>query len=91
MPEITYVLRGSGRTVYFGGDTLAIPQLRELPERFGHFDLALLPTNGLCVRPLNDQQVVMTATEAAELTAVLRRTWPPRTTTPSPAAGSATG
>jgi L-ascorbate metabolism protein UlaG (beta-lactamase superfamily) len=32
----------------------------------------LLPTNGLQVRRLNDTQVVMNATEAAELTAVLR-------------------
>jgi hypothetical protein len=40
--------------------------------RFGHFDLALLPINGLCIRPLNGQQVVMNATEADELTAVLR-------------------
>ena len=72
VPEITYVLRGGGRTVYFGGDTQAIPALRELPEQFGHFDLALLPTNGLCVRPLNDQQVVMNATEAAGLAGVLR-------------------
>jgi L-ascorbate metabolism protein UlaG (beta-lactamase superfamily) len=72
VPEITYVLQGEARTVYFGGDTLAIPELGELPERFGHFDLALLPTNGLCIRPMNGQQVVMNATEAAELTAVLR-------------------
>ncbi|MGH3210454.1 MAG: MBL fold metallo-hydrolase, partial [Trebonia sp.] len=72
VPEITYVLRGGGRTVYFGGDTLSIPELRELPGRFGHFDLALLPTNGLCIRSLDDQQVVMDATEAAGLAGVLR-------------------
>lgn len=72
VPEITYVVRCGGRTLYFGGDTLNIPELAELPARFGHFDLALLPTNGLCIRPLNGEQVVMNATEAAELTAVLR-------------------
>jgi L-ascorbate metabolism protein UlaG (beta-lactamase superfamily) len=66
------VLQGGARTVYFGGDTLATPGLSALPGRFGHFDLALLPTNGLCIRPMNDRQVVMNATEAAELTAVLR-------------------
>jgi L-ascorbate metabolism protein UlaG (beta-lactamase superfamily) len=74
VPEITYVIQGGDRTVYFGGDTLNIPELAELPSRFGHFDLALLPTNGLCIRPMHGQQVVMNATEAAELTAVLRPT-----------------
>lgn len=72
--EVTYVIEGGGRTVYFGGDTLKIPELDELPQRFGHFDLALLPTNGLCIRPMGNAQVVMNATEAAELTAVLRPT-----------------
>ena len=72
VPEMSYVLQGGERTVYFGGDTLAIPELRQLPDRFPRFDLALLPTNGLCIRPLNGQQVVMNATQAAELTAVLR-------------------
>jgi L-ascorbate metabolism protein UlaG (beta-lactamase superfamily) len=70
--EITYVIQGGGRTVYFGGDTLKFPELDELPERFGAFDLALLPINGLCVRPAGNRQVVMNATEAAELTATLR-------------------
>lgn len=91
MPEITYVLQGGKRTVYFGGDTLAIPELRELPGRFGHFDLALLPVNGLCIRPVNGQQVVMNATQAAGWPPCCARTWRSRTTTPSPAAGSATG
>lgn len=70
--EVTYVIQGGGRTVYFGGDTLKAPELDELPERFGAFDLALLPINGLCVRPAGNRQVVMNATEAAELTATLR-------------------
>jgi L-ascorbate metabolism protein UlaG (beta-lactamase superfamily) len=70
--EVTYVIQGDGQTVYFGGDTLKIPELDELPERFGAFDLALLPINGLCVRPAANRQVVMDATEAAELTATLR-------------------
>ena len=51
--EITFVIQWDQRTVFFGGDTMAIPELHELPSRFGHFDLALLPTNGLCIhRPL---------------------------------------
>jgi len=70
--EVTYVIQGGGKTVFFGGDTLRIPELDELPERFGAFDLALLPINGLCVRPAGHRQVVMDATEAAELTAVLK-------------------
>ena len=70
--EVTYVIEGDGRTVYFGGDTLYIPELDELPARFGHFDLALMPTNGLCVRPMKGKQMVMNAVEAAEFVAVLR-------------------
>lgn len=69
--EVTYVLQGGGRTVYFGGDTLRIPELDELPDRFGSFDLALLPINGLCIRQADLMQVVMDSREAAELTAVL--------------------
>jgi L-ascorbate metabolism protein UlaG (beta-lactamase superfamily) len=70
--EVTYVIQGGGRTVFFGGDSLKIPELDALPGRFGAFDLALLPTNGLCIRPAGGLQVVMNATEAAELTATLR-------------------
>jgi L-ascorbate metabolism protein UlaG (beta-lactamase superfamily) len=70
--EVTFVLQGGGRTVFFGGDSLLVPEMAELPRRFGPFDLALLPTNGLCIRPLGGEQVVMNAAEAAELTAILR-------------------
>jgi L-ascorbate metabolism protein UlaG (beta-lactamase superfamily) len=69
--EVTFVIQGGGRTVYFGGDTLYIPELDQLPQRFGHIDLALLPVNGLCIRPANMMRVVMDAQEAARLTAVL--------------------
>ncbi|MFF4053626.1 MBL fold metallo-hydrolase [Streptomyces chartreusis] len=72
--EVTFVLQAGGRTVFFGGDSLRVPELDTLPERFGHFDLALLPINGLCVRPLNRQQMVMNAQQAADLTAVLKPT-----------------
>lgn len=57
--------------MYFGGDSLRMPELDTIPERFGPVDLAILPTNGLCIRPMNLQQVVMDAEDAAELTAVL--------------------
>jgi len=72
--EVTFVLQASGRTVFFGGDSLRVPELDTIPARFGPVDLAILPTNGLCVRPMNLRQVVMDAEEAAGLTAVLRPT-----------------
>ncbi|WP_042377344.1 MBL fold metallo-hydrolase [Streptacidiphilus melanogenes] len=72
--EVTFVIQAGGRTVFFGGDSLRVPELDTVPERFGHVDLAILPTNGLCVRPLGHRQVVMDAEDAAGLTAVLRPT-----------------
>jgi L-ascorbate metabolism protein UlaG (beta-lactamase superfamily) len=70
--EITFVLRADADAVYFAGDTMFIPELREIPQRLGHISLALLPTNGLRLRFAGDRQVVMNAAEAAELTAVLQ-------------------
>jgi len=70
--EVTFVLQAQERTVFFGGDSLRIPEFDEIPTRFGVVDLAILPVNGLCVRPANLAQVVMNAAEAADLTAVLR-------------------
>lgn len=70
--EVTFVIQAGGRSVFFGGDSLRVPELDEIPERFGAIDLAILPINGLCVRPLHLTQVVMDAEQAAELTAVLR-------------------
>ena len=37
--------------MYFAGDTMLIPELKTLPERFPRFDISLLPTNGLRIRP----------------------------------------
>jgi L-ascorbate metabolism protein UlaG (beta-lactamase superfamily) len=70
--EVTYVISGDGRSVYFAGDTLLIPELRSLTERYGPLDVALLPVNGLQIRMAGNKQVVMNAEEAAELTAALR-------------------
>jgi L-ascorbate metabolism protein UlaG (beta-lactamase superfamily) len=70
--EVTYVISGGGRSVYFAGDTMLIPELRTLSDRYGPLDVALLPTNGLKVRLALNKQVVMNAEEAAELTAALR-------------------
>jgi L-ascorbate metabolism protein UlaG (beta-lactamase superfamily) len=72
--EVTYVITGGGRSVYFAGDTLLTPELRTLTDRFGPLDVTLLPVNGLRIRMAGNKQVVMNAAEAAELTAVLRPT-----------------
>lgn len=71
VPETTFVLRQGDATVYFAGDTLYVPELDEIPRRVGPVTLALLPTNGLRIRPLFDRKVVMDADDAARLTAVL--------------------
>src|ERR1700691_4379521 len=70
--EVTFVLRSGSEAVYFAGDTMLIPELGQIPQRLGHISLALLPTNGLHIRPANNRQVVMNAQEAAELTAILK-------------------
>ncbi|MGW4057024.1 MBL fold metallo-hydrolase [Amycolatopsis sp. NPDC004747] len=70
--EVTFVIQAGDRTVFFGGDSLRVPELDTIPDRFGPVDLAILPTNGLCIRPLHLQQVVMDAEEAAGLTAALK-------------------
>jgi L-ascorbate metabolism protein UlaG (beta-lactamase superfamily) len=72
IPEVTFMLEGAGSRVFFGADTLRIAELDDLVHRFGQIDLALLPINGLTIRPLLNRQVVMNAIEAADLTRVLR-------------------
>jgi L-ascorbate metabolism protein UlaG (beta-lactamase superfamily) len=72
VPEVTFVLRADGHSVFFGADTLRITELDEIANRFKDLDLALLPINGLRIRPACNRQVVMDATEAADLTRVLR-------------------
>lgn len=71
VPETTFLLRQGDATVFFAGDTLYIPELDEIPRRYGAVTLALLPTNGLRIRPLLNRKVVMDADDAARLTAVL--------------------
>jgi L-ascorbate metabolism protein UlaG (beta-lactamase superfamily) len=68
VPEITFVIQANGSTVYFGGDSKLIPELRELPKRFPSIQLALLSINGLKVL---GEQVVMNAEEAAELAGLI--------------------
>jgi len=72
VPEVSFVVEGQGQTVFFGGDTLRIAQLDEVARRYPRIDLALLPVNGLAIRPAFNRQVVMTAEQAAELAGVLR-------------------
>jgi L-ascorbate metabolism protein UlaG (beta-lactamase superfamily) len=74
VPEVTFVIQGAGTTVFFGADTLRIPELDQVAQRFPDIDLALLPVNGLRIRPAFNRRVVMTAEQAAELCAVLRPT-----------------
>ena len=64
VPEVTFVIQANGSTVYFGADTLLIPELDDLAKRFPSIQLALFAVNGLSVM---GQQVVMNAEEAAEL------------------------
>lgn len=70
VPEVTYVVQNDAFTVYFGGDTLLIDPLIAALKKFPRLDLALLPVNGLTIRPTH-QQVVMTPGEAATLCADL--------------------
>ena len=72
VPEITYMLQADGFTVYFGGDTLLIPELSEIPQRFGRVDVALLAINGLQIRFLGNRQDVMNAQDAAEFCRIIR-------------------
>jgi L-ascorbate metabolism protein UlaG (beta-lactamase superfamily) len=70
--EITFVIGDRDTNVYFAGDTLFIPELAELPDHVGPIDVALLPTNGLEIRPQSEMQVVMNARQAAQLAALLK-------------------
>jgi L-ascorbate metabolism protein UlaG (beta-lactamase superfamily) len=46
VPEITFIIEGGEDTVFFGADTLRIPDLDQIATRWPHIDLALLPING---------------------------------------------
>jgi len=72
VPEVSFIIEAAGQSVFFGGDTLRIAELDEVAERHPRIDLALLPVNGLAIRPALNRRVVMTAEEAAGLAGVLR-------------------
>jgi L-ascorbate metabolism protein UlaG (beta-lactamase superfamily) len=61
VPEVTFVIEGPGTTVFFGADTLRIPELDQVGRRFPALDLALLPVNGLQIRPAFLQPDSLTA------------------------------
>lgn len=63
-PENSYVIESGSRVVFFGGDTLRIPEQNALKARFPRIDLALLPVNGLSG---GGHQSVMNDVEAADL------------------------
>ena len=68
VPEVTFVIQANGSTVYFGADTLLIPELDDLAKRFPSIQLALFAVNGLSVM---GQQVVMNAEDAAQLAGLI--------------------
>ncbi|WP_448607348.1 MBL fold metallo-hydrolase [Paenimyroides ceti] len=69
--EITFMIEAGNRAVYFGGDTKLIPELSEIKTRFPNIDLAILPVNGLKIRPMFNKQMVMSAVQAAEFCAII--------------------
>ncbi len=70
--ENTFMIETGNRVIYFGGDSQLIPELSEIPSRFPEIDLAILSVNGLTIRPMFNKQVVMSATQAAELCAIIK-------------------
>ncbi len=71
VPEITYMLQTNDFTVYFGGDTLLIPEFSEIPHHFPKVNVALLAINGLQIRPQGNEQVVMNPQDAAEVCRII--------------------
>jgi len=51
VPEVSFIIEGSGQVVFFGGDTLRIAELDEVARRYPRIDLALLPVYGLAIPP----------------------------------------
>lgn len=72
VPEITYVLECGGLTVFFGADTMLIPELDDIAHAFPRIDVALLAVNGLIIRPMLNRHVVMSARQAAQLCGLLK-------------------
>lgn len=68
VPEITFLLTNGDTSVYFGGDTMLTPEVRDIASR-GPVDIALLPVNGLRV---GGDPVVASAEESAQFAGMLQ-------------------
>ncbi len=62
LPQVGYVLISGGKSVYFGGDTMIFPEIKEIGRRF-KIDTALPPINGV---RMFGKQADITPEEAAE-------------------------
>jgi len=62
LPQVGYILKGNGRSIYFGGDTMTFPEIEEIGRRF-KVDVALPPINGV---RFFGKQADMTPHDAAE-------------------------
>lgn len=60
------MLEGDGHAIYFGGDTVLIPEWREFVTRFPPIGLTMLSVNGPALRSLFNREVVMDCVEATE-------------------------
>jgi len=69
VPENTYVIQMDGFTVFFGGDSLNIPEFQQVHERFPDVDLAILSVNGLTL--FGKKQVVSNPDDAAKIAGLL--------------------
>jgi L-ascorbate metabolism protein UlaG (beta-lactamase superfamily) len=67
--ECTYVLSGGGGSVFFGGDTRYVKEMKEIGERYD-ISVAMLPVNGLSLPFIG--KVVMDPAEAAEAAVQLK-------------------
>ena len=72
VPENAYVIELRGYTVYFAGDSLLIPEMSQIAEKWKSIDVAILPVNGLMIRPSGNKKVVMNDEDAVELCKIIR-------------------
>lgn len=70
--EITFMISGKSGSVYFAGDTLVTRDQLSVAEKFPSIDIALVPTNGLRIRPMFNKKVVMSARDAAKFVGHLK-------------------
>lgn len=73
--QVSWVVRGGGRTIFHGGDTLWHGQFWNIAARYGPFDLVLLPVNGAIVHwpdPPSQVAASMLPEQAAAAAEILR-------------------